>query len=148
MAAGLARNRRPTIEPWAAYVDVLSTLLLVFIFVLSVYVLAQFFLANALSGRDRALAELNRQLAELGELLAIERRANIDLRGNLANLSAPLQGATSERDALAARLLVVQRQAEDSQSALAATRNTIIVLEGKLGLAETELAERGRPPPP
>mgnify|MGYP001567424097 CR=1 FL=1 len=142
--AGLARNRRPTIEPWAAYVDVLSTLLLVFIFVLSVYVLAQFFLANALSGRDRALAELNQQLAALGELLAIERRANADLRGNLAQLSAALQGATGERDARAARLLVVQRRAEESQAALAATRNSIIVLEGKLTAAETELAERGR----
>jgi chemotaxis protein MotB len=125
-------------------VDVLSTLLLVFIFVLSVYVLAQFFLANALSGRDRALAELNRQLAELGELLAIEKRANTDLRGNLAELSAALQGTTSERDALAARLLVVQRQADESQTALAATRNSIIVLEGKLGLAETELSERAK----
>jgi chemotaxis protein MotB len=142
--AGLARNRRPAIEPWAAYVDVLSTLLLVFIFVLSVYVLAQFFLANALSGRDRALTELNRQLAELGELLAIEKRANADLRGNLAELSAALQGTTSERDALAARLLVVQRQADESQTALAATRNTIIVLEGKLTAAEAELAERAR----
>ena len=142
--AGLTRNRRPTIEPWAAYVDVLSTLLLVFIFVLSVYVLAQFFLANALSGRDRALAELNRQLAELGELLAIEKRANADLRGNLAELSAALQGTTAERDALSARLLVVQRQADESQTALAATRNSIVVLEGKLTAAEAELADRAR----
>ena len=142
--AGLTRNRRPTIEPWAAYVDVLSTLLLVFIFVLSVYVLAQFFLANALSGRDRALAELNRQLAELGELLAIEKRANADLRGNLAELSAALQGTTAERDALSARLLGVQRQADERQPALAATRHSIVVLEGKLTAAEAELADRAR----
>ncbi|MFX9061651.1 hypothetical protein ABTN34_17665, partial [Acinetobacter baumannii] len=83
---------------------VLSTLLMVIVFVLVVFVLAQFFLANALSGRDRALEQLNRQISELTSLLSLEQQANVELRQNVAQLSASLRDSTAARDQLAARL--------------------------------------------
>ena len=71
----LHRRRGATDElnPWPGYVDALSTLLMVIIFVLLVFVLAQAFLSVALTGRDRALDRLNRQVAELTEMLSLER---------------------------------------------------------------------------
>ncbi len=101
---GSIRARRP-FEVWPGYVDVLSTLLMVVIFVLMVFVIAQFFLSNALSGRDRALAEINRQVAELSELLALERSTSSELRLNLAELSNQLQSAVTARDALQRELI-------------------------------------------
>jgi hypothetical protein len=71
-------------------VDALSTLLMVIIFVLLVFVLAQGFLSVALSSRDRALDRLNRQVAELAELLALERGQAEELRGGLARATAEL----------------------------------------------------------
>jgi chemotaxis protein MotB len=87
-------------EIWPGFVDVLSTLLLVIIFLLVVFMLAQFFLQRALSGRDDALAQLTQQVAELTEMLSLERQANADLRLSIAQLSSELQGSTTERDEL------------------------------------------------
>ena len=78
---------------WPGFVDALSSLLLVIIFLLSMFVLAQFFLGKALSGRDEALAELRTQVSELGGLLKLERQANADLRNELGTLSANLQAS-------------------------------------------------------
>ncbi len=96
------RHRGPDI--WPGFVDALSSLLLVFVFLLSVFVLAQFFLGRALSGRDEALAQLKRQVEELGQLLSMERQANADLRINVAQLSASLQSANLSRDELSAEV--------------------------------------------
>ena len=63
----LARGRRSHgggLEAWPGYVDALSTLLMVIIFVLLVFALAQGFLSVALSTRDQALDRVNRQEAE------------------------------------------------------------------------------------
>ncbi len=50
-----ARAQRSSTDIWPGFVDVLSTLLLVIIFLLVVFVLAQYFLTHALSGRYEAL---------------------------------------------------------------------------------------------
>lgn len=107
MAATASARRRRGFEAWPGYVDVLSTLLMVIIFVLMVFVIAQFFLSSALSGKDEALLRLDRQIAELSELLALERGQSEELRLNVAELSAELQNLTAERDEFGNRLSVV-----------------------------------------
>ena len=105
MPAGSGKRQR--FEAWPGYVDVLSTLLMVIIFVLMVFVIAQFFLSSALTGRDKALDQLNRQIAELADMLALERQQNTDLRSNVDELSSELTKSTAERDALNQRLTVI-----------------------------------------
>ena len=73
------------LNPWPGYVDALSTLLMVIIFVLLVFVLAQAFLSVALSGRDRALDRLNRQVAELTDMLSLERGRTGELQLSVAS---------------------------------------------------------------
>ena len=60
-------------EFWPGYVDVLSTLLLVFTFLLSIFMLAQYFVTQEASNKDTALARLSRQIAELTSLLSLEK---------------------------------------------------------------------------
>jgi chemotaxis protein MotB len=150
MALGRARSTRYAAEAWPAYVDMLSTLLLVVVFVLVVFVLAQFFLAQALSGRDKVLLELNRQVAELSDLLALEKRANAELRLDVAQLSASLQESGAARDTLAARLAALQQKGDDAEKRLAEARGIVVILEGKLdealrgrAKAEAEAADLG-----
>ena len=70
----LSRSRRyEPVNYWPGFVDALSTMLLVIIFLLSVFMLAQFFLSREVSGKDEALTRLNRQIEELTNLLALER---------------------------------------------------------------------------
>ena len=87
------------LSPWPGYVDALSTLLMVLVFVLLVFVLAQAFLSVAISGRDQALDRLGRQVAELGDMLSLEKGKNSDLAASAALLTQELQAAQAARDA-------------------------------------------------
>jgi chemotaxis protein MotB len=98
---------RRTLNVWPGWVDALSTLVMVIIFVLMVFVIAQSYLSAALSGRELALQRLTQQVSELAELLALERKANTDLRANIGDISAELQASIKARDALDQRLTVI-----------------------------------------
>lgn len=141
MALGRGRRDRGGIEAWPGYVDALSTLLMVIIFVLLVFVLSQGFLSVALSSRDRALDRLNRQVAELGELLALERGQAEELRGALGRTAEELRAATAARDA-AQRSLALLR---DERDRLAAERDTTRGERDRLAarIADLEAASRG-----
>ena len=116
----MARRRRGSNEDglsaWPGYVDALSTLLMVIIFVLLVFVLAQAFLGVALTGRDKALERVNHQVAELSNLLALERGHSNDLSLSLAQLNQNLAAVTSGRDSLAGQLEQLRgKQAQTAQ---------------------------------
>ena len=120
-----SRGRRRQFEPWPGYVDVLSTLLMVVIFVLMVFVISQVFLSRALSGRDEALAQLNQQILELSDVLALEKKTSAELRLNLSELSAQLQAATSQQDSLQQRLTVVLGENQSLAASLAAAQQQL-----------------------
>ncbi|WP_422371433.1 peptidoglycan -binding protein [Hoeflea sp.] len=98
----LARNRRRdrSVDYWPGFVDALSTLLLAIMFLLTVFVLAQFFLSREISGRDQVLNRLNSQINELTQLLALERSGRQDLEDTLANLQASLSESEADRSRL------------------------------------------------
>src|SRR5918997_3493928 len=96
MASG-RRGRRSEMNYWPGFVDALSTLLLAIIFLISVFMLGQFFLARELSSRDTVLDRLNRQISELTDLLALERSGRRTLEENVAGLQTTLRGAEAER---------------------------------------------------
>ncbi|MGZ8410745.1 MAG: peptidoglycan-binding protein, partial [Hyphomicrobium sp.] len=96
--AALSRRGLRTTNIWPGFVDALSQVLMVVIFLLLIFVLTQFFLGQALSGRDQALVELRGQVEELATLLSLERKASTDLRANLTQLSADLQSSIAARD--------------------------------------------------
>ena len=102
--AALSRRSRGSPDIWPGFVDALAALLMVIIFLLTVFMLSQFFLNELLSGRDEALARLERQISELSDLLSLERQASSDLRLSIAQLSDQLQSSTVERDAMSTQL--------------------------------------------
>ena len=110
---------------WPGFVDALATLLLVIIFLLVVFMLAHFFLSQALTGRDEALQRLNERVAELSQLLSMEREAAADTRISVSQLSASLQTANRDRDDLRLRLRETTQRALDAESALAAVRQNV-----------------------
>jgi chemotaxis protein MotB len=98
----LAKNRRRErgVDYWPGFVDALSTLLLAIMFLLTVFVLAQYLLSREISGRDEVLNRLNSQIAELTELLALEKGNAQDLEDTLATLQSSLATSESERSRL------------------------------------------------
>ncbi|SFK39742.1 peptidoglycan -binding protein [Falsiroseomonas stagni] len=110
MALRRRRKGGGGLEAWPGYVDALSTLLMVIIFVLLVFVLAQGFLSVALSSRDRALERLNRQVSELSELLALERGQAEELRTGLSRNAEELRASSAAREALARNFSILREE--------------------------------------
>jgi len=97
----LARARRERgIDYWPGFVDALSTLILGIVFLLSVFVIVQFFLSQEVTGKDTALQRLNAQLAQLTEMLSLEKVGKANLEDTLSSLRANLALAETERDRL------------------------------------------------
>ena len=98
-------RRRPTrhIDYWPGFVDALSTMLLAITFLLSVFVLAQFFLAREVSTKDIVLTKLHKQIDELTSLLALERAGKADAENQMAVLTATLDAAKKDKAQLAAQ---------------------------------------------
>lgn len=98
---------------WPGYVDALTTLLMVLIFLLSLFSVAQFTLTDTLSTRDSAIDALNKQLGNLASVLSIEKTANEGLKQDLEKLTLQLRQNQAERDRLGADLSA-QRTASDA----------------------------------
>jgi chemotaxis protein MotB len=114
----LAARRRETrrLDYWPSFVDALSTLLLVIIFLLSVFMLAQFFLTQEISGRDSLLNRLNSQIAELTELLALEKASSRSIQDQLLSLQDSLSSSEDERSRLLGALSAQEDADGEGQS--------------------------------
>ena len=96
----LSRSRDSGMNYWPGFVDALSTLLLSIIFLLTVFMVAQFFLSQEVAGKDTALARLNAQISRLSDLLSLEQTGKTSLEDEVAQLRASLSAAEGERDRL------------------------------------------------
>jgi chemotaxis protein MotB len=95
----LARARRDSgMNYWPGFVDALSTLVLGIIFLLTIFVVVQFYLTQEVTGKDTALSRLTAQIAQLTELLSMEKTGKVSLEEQLASLRSSLAGAEGERD--------------------------------------------------
>lgn len=110
MAQRSRRSAGNGLDAWPGYVDALSTLLMVLIFVLLVFVLAQGFLSVALSGRDKALDLASRQLADLSAALSLEKGRSSELQLSVSQLNRDLAAATDARDTLTAQISALRDQ--------------------------------------
>lgn len=130
---GARSRRRVEANYWPGFVDALSSLLLVIIFMLSLFMLTQFFLGQEIQGRDTALARLNSQIAELTDLLQLERANSDDLNSQIANLTATLGSAQAENASLTSQLAGIGAGLDGKDA-------TISGLQGDL-LAAQELSD-------
>jgi chemotaxis protein MotB len=160
----LSRARRATSygEFWPGYVDVLSTLLLVVTFLMSVFMVAQFYVSQEASGKDTALRKLSRQLAELTNLLSLEKGKSKSVEDELAGLQTMLATLRADNERLSglaggvgdkdARIAALSKEVADktsmSNEALAkvdllnqqllALRRQMAALQEALGAAEAK----------
>ena len=146
MAARSRRNQHRT-DIWPGFVDALATLLMVIIFLLMIFVIAQFFLSEALTGRDQALDRLRGQVTELADLLNLERKANATLRTDIGQLSDELSTSVSFRDdqklqiqALRLRAETAENQAMSLKSNLASAMKSVETDQKIINLQLSQIA--------
>ena len=96
----LARRRRRTFDIWPGFVDALTSLIMVFVFVLLIFAIGQFVLSDSLAGKNRALDALNTQVAELARTLSLSEDQKRSLDARVAELAASLGQASNDRESL------------------------------------------------
>ena len=95
----IARARRDSgLNYWPGFVDALSTLVLGIIFLLTVFMVVQFYLTQEVTGKDTVLARLNAQLAQLTDLLSLEKTGKLSLAEEIAQMRSSLMAIETERD--------------------------------------------------
>ena len=102
MALARGRRVRGGIDYWPGFVDALSTMLLAFVFLITIFTVAQFFLSRDVTGKDAVLAKLNKQIEELNSLLAIEKASGAKADASVASLAATLDAARKDNERLRA----------------------------------------------
>ena len=145
MAYMSRRPRRLGIDIWPGFVDALSQLVMVIVFVLLVFTAGQFYLTDALSGRDVQLQRLARQVDQLANMLSMAQSGNTDLQSKLNSLTQQLaaanqalaaardQNAQSEERATAAQTTVDQLNQN-----IAALRDQLAQIAAALDLSEAK----------
>ena len=114
MAAFSSRRRAAPYDAWPGFVDALATLVMVIVFVLMIFTMFQFYLKDVISGREQALERLSREIGQLADMLALERRTTAELRLTIGQLSAELQSSTTMRDRLTQELAAANTRAEEA----------------------------------
>ena len=132
-------STRNGLDAWPGYVDALSTLLMVIIFVLLVFVLAQAFLSVTLNGRQHVLDRLQREMVQLTQLLSLERVKSHDLGLSVATLATQRDRIEAARQALAgevaaehARLEAQDKLSSDAQAQVAMLDRQLVELQKQL----------------
>jgi len=118
-------RRTRTIDIWPGFVDALASVLLVFIFMLLLFVLAQFYASWELAGREATIGRLQRSINELAETLSLERDRSASLEQRLAETESQLRATLAERDELTGRLRLTLERAAVTEADLAEARRII-----------------------
>jgi chemotaxis protein MotB len=141
MAGRIRRHGGNGLDAWPGYVDALSTLLMVIIFVLLVFVLAQAFLTVTLSGRSHELDKANQQLSALADALSLERGKSADLQISVAQLGKELSARSAERDRLAGQYADANLAVQAATVANARLQSQLTDTTGQANAAKAQLAD-------
>ncbi len=124
-----ASRSRTAVNIWPGFVDALASVLLVFIFMLLIFVVAQFFLADLASNRFGAIEQLSRNINALLDELSLEQEKRREMSDEIAALSAELGATRASRDRLASELRDARVEIEEGREALAARLRDLASLE-------------------
>ena len=120
---------------WPGFVDALSSLLMVIIFVLMIFVISQFFISQKMSGQDEALIKLKKNLTELSDLLSLERGTTSELTSQLSVLEEKIVVIKEE-------LLKEKEITKQYQEEIRGTKNIIALNESEINELKIALEEK------
>ena len=121
--AGLRNRNRRVADIWPGFVDAISTLLLVLIFLLSLFLASEFFLSKMLSNKEDALEGLNLQIFQLSELLSLEKKENKDLSNTISSLNNKLNSVNFSSDLMTMEISNLKEKNIDLNNLIADLKN-------------------------
>ena len=118
-------RRARGIDVWPGFVDALASVLIVFVFMLLVFVLAQFYATWELAGREATISRLERSIDELARTLSLERERSARLQTQLSDTETRLRATLAERDSLFSRLTGAEGKLNLTQAELDEAKRTV-----------------------
>ena len=155
MAGGRLSSRTGASQAiWPGFVDAMTALLLVLMFVLSIFMIVQFVLRTTITGQENELDALGQELAQLSNVLAMEQargddletdltvaRANLNDRDrNITRLTALSATLSDQRDALNARVASFEDQVAGLLSQQANLQQNIATLTANRDQLQADLS--------
>ncbi|MGB3146130.1 MAG: flagellar motor protein MotB, partial [Paracoccaceae bacterium] len=139
--AGLGRGRHGQgSSVWAGFLDLMTALVMVLMFVLTVFMIVQFALRETINDQGDALSELNLQLADLADSLGLEKSRNADLQAEIGSLTASLLGLEEEKAALTNSLAGAEAQNAALAAELSSTEGALATATAELGSTKAALS--------
>ncbi len=136
-----ARRGSGSEDHWPGFVDALATLLLVVVFLLSLFIVAQYALSRALSDRDAELSQLHSRLTSLADMLALEKAKNKDAQERLALLRVTLEEKTNALKTLQDQYAATQTALDEEKQLSQKARDEVAALNAQIAALTAQIAK-------
>ena len=137
------RSRRDDAPIWPGFVDAMTSLLLVLMFVLTIFLIVQFVLRETITNQDNQLSSLNEQLSGLADQLGLAQSDNKKLKAQVGSLGGQLSDAVAKSKAQDATIAALNAQLTQQQGQLTQAQAKITSFEQQVAslLADQKAAQ-------
>jgi len=135
--ASNSRHSRESVSIWPGYVDVLSALIMIIIFVLLIFTLSQFILSTILTDQNSELEDLHLQIAEISGLLGLEQETNAAMTETIETLSAEIEVLTLDRSNLQGELATLTEKSIEDREVIELQLRTMASLQQDIQSLQT-----------
>ena len=143
MALSRRTGQRFQANIWPGFVDAMTGLLLVLMFVLTIFMVVQFVLRETITGQESEMNQLNAEIAKLAQALGLEQRKTSGLEARVGELGVTLEAARTRAGEQAALIATLRAQTQAQDEALSAAEAQVTAFEAQVAslLAERDLTQ-------
>lgn len=143
MALSRRTGQRFQANIWPGFVDAMTGLLLVLMFVLTIFMVVQFVLRETITGQESEMNQLNAEIAKLAQALGLEQRKTSGLKARVGELGVTLEAARTRAGEQAALIATLRAQTQAQDEALSAAEAQVTAFEAQVAslLTERDLAQ-------
>lgn len=143
MALSRRTGQRFQANIWPGFVDAMTGLLLVLMFVLTIFMVVQFVLRETITGQESEMNQLNAEIAKLAQALGLEQRKTSGLEARVGELGVTLEAARTRAGEQAALIATLRAQTQAQDEALSAVEAQVTAFEAQVAslLTERDLAQ-------
>jgi chemotaxis protein MotB len=135
------RSRGPAINIWPGFVDALTQLTMVIVFLLLIFTVGQFYLSGTVSTQDAEIRKLTQQVNQLNDMLAVETRGNAELKTTISGLGDQLAQANADKETIAGQFAAEAAKGAETRDTLALRDAAIATLNENIETLKQQLAD-------
>ena len=132
MALSRRTGQRFQASIWPGFVDAMTGLLLVLMFVLTIFMIVQFVLRETISGQENELNSLQDEIALIAEALGLEKKQTEKLGLELSALTGTLANTESELQRQATLISTLTRERETQGQLISEANSKITLFEAQV----------------